>query len=103
MKLTPALIQEAFALDPAALAQKAATLFRLASEDIIENFDSLDAEIEDDDSLVITFPDGVQLVVGLMDEDNSYTCQICYDGQSLLGGFTLLNDADADRLDSLFL
>lgn len=84
--------------------QAIAKLMRLVSEDLLENFDHLEVEPQEDDSLLITLPSSIKVLLDTMeDDDMSYECTIYHNGQFIPGGFTLLNEADADRLDSLFL
>lgn len=103
--LTIADIESTLALeDSDQKVQAIARLMRLASEDLLENFDHIEVEPQEDDSLLITLPSSIQIILDTMeDDDMSYECTIYHNGQFIPGGFTLLNEADADRLDSLFL
>lgn len=103
--LTIADIESTLALeDSDQKVQAIARLMRLASEDLLENFDYLEVEPQEDNSLVISLPSSIQIILDTMeDDDMSYELTIYHNGQFISGGFTLLNEADADRLDSLFL
>lgn len=107
MQLTQQLITDTLALeDGDQKVQAYARLMRLASEDLIEHFDQLEVDLQDDDSAVIYLPSGVRLVLAPMeDDDYAYTCGIYHDptGTIIHGGFTLLDESHADKLDSIFI
>lgn len=97
-------VKDAIALtDTEKKVQAVATLMRKASEDLLAMIDDLDYEPMDDGSVVINHPEGFQLFLDIFEDDDlSYECAVYFDGTFLRGGFTLLNESDADKLDSLF-
>lgn len=83
--------------------QAIATVMRKVSEDLLTMFENLESESMDDGSVVIEHPAGFKIVLDLFEDDDfSYECAVYYDGNFLRGGFTMLNEADAEKLDSLF-
>jgi hypothetical protein len=76
---------------------------RLLADTLIEELriGTLEASPTHDDRIRID-REGMAIVIDAFGEDNDYICEIHTPEGTLRGGFTLINDADADALDECF-
>lgn len=97
-------IQQALSItDKDVQVKEFARIFRLLSEDLLVQFVKFNkVDNLEDGSIVVRHPNGFDFVLAQMDVEGTYECGIYLDETFIRGGFSLLNEADIIRIESLF-